>query len=32
MDVEELKIGDKVNEYIFTVVGQCIGCIECEIA
>ena len=32
MDIDNLKIGDTVNEYIYTMIGECVGCIECEIA
>lgn len=32
MTHDELKIGDKCKSYIMTVMGECIGCIELEIA
>jgi hypothetical protein len=30
--MEALKISDKAKEYIKTVMGECVGCIETEIA
>lgn len=27
----ELNIGDKAKEYIYTVMNECIGCIEIEV-
>ena len=32
MKSEELDIGDNAKQYIFTVIGECVGCIELEIA
>ena len=29
---KEFNIGDKAKEYIYTIIGECIGCIEIEIA
>ena len=32
MTTYEIGIGDQCKEYIYTVIGQCIGCIEFEVA